>query len=591
MNSGLKIAFNINFTLKRSMNQFIGDEISCDITLVVKDGEQFQAHRNVLSQASPFFEKLLNSDMKESNEAVIRLPTITESQMADILQFIYNGSVQITSQENAKKLIETADFLLLSNLKTMAGKFLEQHMTTETCISMNHLAEQYSCEELVASTQKFINSNFTTVTASQEFLNWPSSEVEKWISSDEIVIDAEENVFEIITRWIDHDKSERSGKFSELFSHVRLTCISRDYLLSHVVTNDLVKVNADCLNSLTGALEWLDGPTDCDVPRPHPPRKALMVNGIVVVDSLRELQPCFYLPATDEWFLLPATEFQRLDMEEIVYYGIISCLGKLFIITDDVARSQCYNPDSNRWSSAPWENKLPFSAGKPLVVKNRICFLVEKTDSTALWTYSLDSNSLTPLCNWVERVDFCAVALDRYIFVIGGSVRKHDDTPLKECARFDTEQSEWLKIAPLNEARGNAFGVCKNEKIFIAGGSNLNGWQLIFLNTCEVYSTLTDEWQFIANLRLRRHLGTMVLVDETLYVFGGRTRARYHCPGKFSDKVECYNPEGNEWNDKATVPVNKITRKGEKLRYFFKGCSLRVFKGVLTNLESIDLSG
>ena len=122
------------------MNQFDGNQISCDITLVVKHGEQFQAHRKVLSQASPFFERLLSSDMKESNEGVIRLPTITDSQMADILQFIYNGSVQITSQENAEKLIETADFLLLSNLKTVAGKFLEQQMTTETCISMNHLA-------------------------------------------------------------------------------------------------------------------------------------------------------------------------------------------------------------------------------------------------------------------------------------------------------------------------------------------------------------------------------------------------------------------------------------------------------------------
>ena len=209
----------------------LGQELAClgpcDLTLVSKDGKQFQAHRNVLLQASPFFEKLLSSDMKESNEGVIRLPTVTDSQMADILQFIYNGSIQITSQENAEKLIETADFLLLSNLQTIVGKLLEQNLTTETCISMNHWAEQYSCEELVASTRKFIYSNFTTVTASNEFLNLPSNEVEKWISSDEIVIDAEENVFEIILRWIDHDKSERSGKFSELFTHVRGT--QREY--------------------------------------------------------------------------------------------------------------------------------------------------------------------------------------------------------------------------------------------------------------------------------------------------------------------------------------------------------------------------
>ena len=190
------------------MNRFDRDqEISCDITLVVNDGKQFRAHRNVLSLASPSFEKLLSSDMKESNEGVIRLQTITESQMADIVQFIYNGSVQITP-ENAEKLIERADFLLLSNLKTMAGKFLEQHIATETCISMNYLAEHYSCEELVASTRKFINSNFNSVTASNEFLSLPSHEVEKWISSDEIVIDPEENVLEIILTWIDHDKGK-----------------------------------------------------------------------------------------------------------------------------------------------------------------------------------------------------------------------------------------------------------------------------------------------------------------------------------------------------------------------------------------------
>ena len=268
---------------------------ACEITLVVKNGKQFQADRNVLSQASPFFEKLLSSDMKEGNEGVIRLQTITDTDGGSSAVYLQWHCVQIRSKENAEKLIETADFLFLSNLKTIAGKFLEQHITTETCISMNYLAEQYSCEELVASTRKFINWNFTSVTASKEFLNLPSSEVKKWISSDEIVIDAEENVLEIILKWIDHDKRERGGNFSELFSHVRLTCVSRDYLLSHVVTNDLVKGTVDCLDSVTGALEWLDRPADCDVPRPHFPRQALMLNVIVIADCRGELWFDFHL--------------------------------------------------------------------------------------------------------------------------------------------------------------------------------------------------------------------------------------------------------------------------------------------------------
>ena len=108
---------------------------SCDITLVVKDGKQFLAHGKVLSKASPFFERLLGSDMKESNEGVIRLHTIAESQMADILRFVYRGSILISSQEYAVNLLETADFLLLSKLKTLAEKFLEQHITNDNCFS------------------------------------------------------------------------------------------------------------------------------------------------------------------------------------------------------------------------------------------------------------------------------------------------------------------------------------------------------------------------------------------------------------------------------------------------------------------------
>jgi len=53
----------------------------CDVILVVEDGNEFKAHKQVLSEASPFFEKLLNSDMKESREGIVRLEMFSESAM------------------------------------------------------------------------------------------------------------------------------------------------------------------------------------------------------------------------------------------------------------------------------------------------------------------------------------------------------------------------------------------------------------------------------------------------------------------------------------------------------------------------------
>ena len=51
----------------------------CDVILLVEDGKEFKGHKQVLSKASSFFEKLLNSDMKESREGIVRLEMFSES--------------------------------------------------------------------------------------------------------------------------------------------------------------------------------------------------------------------------------------------------------------------------------------------------------------------------------------------------------------------------------------------------------------------------------------------------------------------------------------------------------------------------------
>ena len=60
-----------------------------------------------------------------------------------------------------------------------------------------------------------------------------------WISSDEINVSAEEDVFNIILAWIDHDRSGRKRYFVELFSHVRLAYVSRDFLQHDIGANEL----------------------------------------------------------------------------------------------------------------------------------------------------------------------------------------------------------------------------------------------------------------------------------------------------------------------------------------------------------------
>ena len=94
-----------------------------EVVLVAKDGREFKVNRQVLSEACPYFEKLFSSNMKECNEGVIQLAILTNSQMTDILKFIYTGKVQIPSEEHAEAMIVAADYLFLSNLKQRLRNF------------------------------------------------------------------------------------------------------------------------------------------------------------------------------------------------------------------------------------------------------------------------------------------------------------------------------------------------------------------------------------------------------------------------------------------------------------------------------------
>ena len=118
----------------------------CDITLVTKDDKEFKAHRNVLSKASLFFCKLLQSDMRENREGIIRLEAISGTVIKDVLEFIYTGSVEIT-QENSEDLIAAADFLVILVLKKLCERFLDREMSKSNCISTFYLADMYQCDE------------------------------------------------------------------------------------------------------------------------------------------------------------------------------------------------------------------------------------------------------------------------------------------------------------------------------------------------------------------------------------------------------------------------------------------------------------
>jgi len=185
--------------------------------------------------------------------------------------------------------------------------------------------------------------------------------------------------------------------------------MSRDFLVTDIVTNVLVQENKNCLDSVTSALKWVDRAADCHVSRPHRPREVLE-STIIVACGVSKPFECFcYLPGKGDWYRFPT-----IECEEVPFCGrikrVVSHRGQLYAIFDRIYKSKCYDPDLNHWYPAPWAKRrdphvVLIEEGsivdEVLVVKNQMCFISEflirgyETTPGNVCKYNLESNSIS----------------------------------------------------------------------------------------------------------------------------------------------------------------------------------------------------
>lgn len=63
-------------------------------------------------------------------------------------------------------------------------------------------------------------------------------------------------VFEAVVTWVNHDPGHRQDCLAQLMEHVRLPLLSREYLVSRVETEMLVKNNNMCKDFLIEAMKY-----------------------------------------------------------------------------------------------------------------------------------------------------------------------------------------------------------------------------------------------------------------------------------------------------------------------------------------------
>ena len=402
----------------------------CDVTIAVKDKE-FKAHRAVLAAASPFFLALLTSDMKERKEQLIKvdLEEATESVVEDVLKYLYTGYVTII-EERAHNSLATANYLLLPGLKTIVSDFLEDRVTTQNCVFNYYFADKYECVELKAKCCEVINSDFSVVMETGDFLNLDVKQVLEWVSSDDVIVNAEEDVFSGIVMWVSHNKSEREKHFPELLHQVRLPFVSHDFLLNELVNEELITEDPEfCSNFVINAMKSVLNPTDGEAS--WQPRKCQETHteGIFVCGGKKAL--C-YFPLEGHWYKLVDTLFEH-DNPCVVQHK-----SKVYIFDSKVhkvgeSRVVEYYEDNSALGTTQ-QAKISLSSGSYTVLNGEL-YVISLSFNIEIYKHNTETN------DWDQIKSFrslqrnpCVVNNQQFLYVISG--RESNIT-----VRFDSGQN------------------------------------------------------------------------------------------------------------------------------------------------------
>ena len=464
----------------------------CDVVLEVGSGDdqaRLKAHRIVLCAASPFFYNALNNDMKEKKEGVIRLENTSKIVMEELIDYLYTGHVDVT-QHNAFDLLEMADFFVIPSLKDVSSKFIARTLSFSSCLRAYYSALKFHCTELHKEARNFICTHFMSVVELEDFLNLSLEELEEWISSDELIVKGEEDVFQAIVKWLEGKECRERERFFELFRHVRLVYMSRNYVFKEVVPHPLVKNNEKCTAFVLEAMRDVScGSEECYFAQP--PRNCLKSAEDCLVFTDETCTIC-YLCTENRWYELA-------DQPENLYlHSMCASYGNLYINNADDQTIDRYDPVRNSWAPVIPSlsgGQMPFCY-VALVNFQGFLYVIGgikgNEDVNSVYRYSPDINVWQEDASMsISRSSLSAVADKETMYAIGGQTK---DQLLDVVERFDPKTKSWCKVASILEKKSCCHAIILRGKVFLFGGFTSS---VLSSGNIEMYDPISNIWTAI----------------------------------------------------------------------------------------------
>ena len=481
----------------------------CDVILQVEEKE-FPAHRNVLAASSEYFHTMFTIDMQEKNNKYVPIKSITSRAMNEILRSIYTNEI-VFSSENLSEILHAASLMQYPSIVEAAENYIRKAITIQNCFWFQEIVNSFFTESLINAVINFFLLHMEEINTLPEYLDFSFDELEKILSSDDLLIEEEKSVFEMLVKWTNKDVNARKQEFSLLFKHVRLRFIPIDYVISTVRKNELVLQFHECRSLVDDVLSHHIRPSSVQLTQKH--------------------RNCF---APDRIMFLPFQKaFQEVFDFENRSWKKMSCDG----LTDGTVWKDCAVANKHPTSVFCGGISSQYQVQSSVVSFNGVC-----------WK---DLPSLNE-----ARCGAAAVFHDNCLYVFGG---EKQPVPIRQkkasrgfsalsyrsnfCRNYEKLNETWEAIDFRIIPRSYFAAHSVNKKIYLIGGykCDSNGEKEVCYETM-AFNPSKGTWKEGRRLNVGRACFGSALLDSNIYILGGMGEDR-----SYVENVEFLNPIQEVW--------------------------------------------
>ncbi|NXE77341.1 KLH17 protein, partial [Cochlearius cochlearius] len=531
------------------MNRMRQRGLLCDIVLHVGTKE-IKAHKVVLASCSPYFHAMFTSkyisvapdEMSESRQTHVTLHDIDPQALEQLVQYAYTAEI-VVGEGNVQTLLPAASLLQLNGVRDACCKFLLSQLDPSNCLGIRGFADTHSCSDLLKSAHKYVLQHFVEVSKTEEFMLLPLKQVLDLISSDSLNVPSEEEVYRAVLSWVKHDVDSRRQHVPRLMKCVRLPLLSRDFLMSNVDTELLVRHHSECKDLLIEALKYHLMPEQRGVlsnsrTRPRRCEGASTVLFAVGGGSLFAIHgDCeAYDTRTDRWHMVASMSTRRARV------GVAAIGNKLYAVggydgTSDLATVESYDPVTNSWQPEVSMGTRRSCLG--VAALHGLLYAAGGYDGASCLNsaerYDPLTGTWTSIAAMSTRRRYVRVAtLEGNLYAVGGY---DSSSHLATVEKYEPQVNTWTPIANMLSRRSSAGVAVLEGMLYVAGGNDGTSC----LNSVERYNPKTNTWESVAPMNIRRSTHDLVAMDGWLYAVGGND-------GSSSlNSIEKYNPRTNKW--------------------------------------------